>query len=869
VAKGRAHLLVPVAILIAIGAPSLTAGTARAQGPDPELFRAEDDLRGAGLMAQMGRFDDAVPLAESAVARFAALHKPRGEAETLAFLASVRAAEEDYPGAKDALARGFAATEKPPSIEDEDDPEETRAMLRGTRAAILYAEGDGKAALADIDAVDAWNTGRGRVGGTSVLRALVCLELHEVAGAVRAIDGARAALRSDAGRDERISVRQAAAFVDLAAGKSSEAVTELRAVNDDLEMSLSDLGGYATEEMLLSFAALVDDATETVVSAHMQFAPGDPAAARLAMTVLLQRKGRVMDAVALRRRLLHEHASGDAAGMEGELAAMRAQAASVTVGRRALPPDQAKKLADLEAAIEEKEQRLFEAVFRQTRREGSATEVTDLPWMKELSPPAPTLDAVRATLPEGGALMELARYRPIDPQGANEAARHGSPRFAVYVLAATGDLRWADLGEASPIDASIAALRRALADPRRDVREPARALDAAVMQPARGLLGGARTLYLAPSGTLNLVPFEALVDEAGHYLVERYAVRYVASGRDLAVAAPSARSGPPLVLAAPDFDHPPLGSAPTVPAAATVGDLHVRFPELPGTLAEARGLSTLLPGAAVLTGTAASRGALEQAHGPSILHVATHGFFLGADAGAAATGSRGLVLDVGGGAGGIPPRGDLLLARAGIALAGANVTGSAPGGGVMTALEVASLDLHGTKLAVLSACETGVGDTSNADGVFGLRRALVLAGAETQVLSLWKVDDEATAQLMLGYYARLRRGEGRSDALRDEKLAMLSSPRFAHPFYWASFIASGDATTLDGKPSVPRFAPLARPRGVVAPTGRGCACGVASSSPRGSAAPLLALLGAGILFAARRQRDASTGRKMSFVPTGP
>ena len=91
----------------------------------------------------------------------------------------------------------------------------------------------------------------------------------------------------------------------------------------------------------------------------------------------------------------------------------------------------------------------------------------------------------------------------------------------------------------------------------------------------------------------------------------------------------------------------------------------------------------------------------------------------------------------------------------------------------------------------LSACETGLGETKPGDGVYGLRRALVMAGAESQVMSLWQVSDDATRALMTAYYARLKAGEGRSGALRQVQLEMLHSPTRQHPYFWASFILSG------------------------------------------------------------------------------
>ena len=119
--------------------------------------------------------------------------------------------------------------------------------------------------------------------------------------------------------------------------------------------------------------------------------------------------------------------------------------------------------------------------------------------------------------------------------------------------------------------------------------------------------------------------------------------------------------------------------------------------------------------------------------------------------------------------------------------------------GILTALEASGLNLYGTQLVVLSACETGVGDINIGEGVYGLRRALVLAGAETQVMSLWAVSDEATRELMVNYYKRLLRGEGRGEAMRQAQLEMIKSDARNHPFYWAGFIVSGNWEKLDLK----------------------------------------------------------------------
>jgi CHAT domain-containing protein len=137
------------------------------------------------------------------------------------------------------------------------------------------------------------------------------------------------------------------------------------------------------------------------------------------------------------------------------------------------------------------------------------------------------------------------------------------------------------------------------------------------------------------------------------------------------------------------------------------------------------------------------------------------------------------------------------LLRSGLALAGANEQ-KKEDNGILTALEMTGLNLWGTKLVVLSACDTGVGEVRSGDGVHGLRRALVLAGSETQVMSLWPVSDRRTRELMVSYYEGLGRGEGRGEALRQVQLKMLKDVKRGHPYYWASFIQSGEWAKLEG-----------------------------------------------------------------------
>jgi len=275
--------------------------------------------------------------------------------------------------------------------------------------------------------------------------------------------------------------------------------------------------------------------------------------------------------------------------------------------------------------------------------------------------------------------------------------------------------------------------------------------------PLEPALVKAREVFWAGDGLLRLVPLSALVDSGGHYLIEgERRFHQIGTGRDLVSWSEVwASQKPPQVIANPVFGE------------TYDGTLH--FVPLRGAETEAQGIREQFPLAESIGSEAATPEAIQALVAPRFLHLATHGFYEPPESAGA--------------------EGDPSL-RTGIALAGANRGPE----GILRANEVAGMNLRGTSLVVVSACETGLGEVAYADGVFGLQRSLTLAGARTQVLSLWPVDDGKTALLMIDFYRNLKDGKTKSEALREAQLSMIKEGE--PPTFWAAFVIFGDPGKL-------------------------------------------------------------------------
>ena len=583
----------------------------------------------------------------------------------------------------------------------------------------------------------------------------------------------------------------------LAKGDAPKAVNCFQRIVAIEEMNLPLNLSVGSERQKLAYFDSFSGELEKFISFQVLQDPAESEARDLAATALLQRKGRVFDAVADNLGALRNRSNTEDRALVDQLKELTSKLAALVLNgpQRASPADHQKAIQSLADQRDKLEAQLSRRSMGYYERSSTVT-----------------LAAIKATIPADAALVEFAVYRPYDAKKSVESGQSfGERRYVAYVVTNHGDVRWKDLGAAKEIDNFVGAFRQALRDPSRgDIKQLSRSLDEKVFRPIRALAGDAFHLLLSPDGQLDLIPFEALVDERNRFLIERYSVTYLSTGRDLLrLQIPRKSNGGPLLVADPVFGEPSetviaqakqhdekFARAVAARRSITAGDdlSGVYFAPLSGTARETRAIRSLFPDATLLSGEQATKAALKSVNAPAILHVATHGFFL-RDTGDSSENSetsstRGI---------NTLAKIENPLLRSGLALAGANLDRGGADNGILTALEAANLNLWGTKLVTLSACDTGVGEVKNGEGVYGLRRAFFLAGTESLVMSLWPVSDYVTRELMTQYYTGLKKGLGRGEALRQAQLAMLKRKGREHPFYWASFIQAGEWANLDGK----------------------------------------------------------------------
>lgn len=286
-----------------------------------------------------------------------------------------------------------------------------------------------------------------------------------------------------------------------------------------------------------------------------------------------------------------------------------------------------------------------------------------------------------------------------------------------------------------------------------------------------GSLSDIKTIYFSPDGVYSQINLNTLKDPNGKYLVQEKVVKLIGNPKDLLATSTTSSSSTKNAFL---LGFPTYGSKDIVP--------------LPGTQKELQQVKSALVSGRYsvqdVTQANATESAIKRVASPKIMHVATHGYFL------EDVQSKGSVFGVQ-----VEYAKNNPLLRSGLMLAGAssesdNASFSEEENGILTAYEAMNLNLNKTDLVVLSACETGKGDVQSGEGVYGLQRAFVMAGADKMIMSLWKVDDAATQDLMSRFYRNwILSGQEMTQAFRNAQIQLMST--YPEPYYWGAFVMVG------------------------------------------------------------------------------
>ena len=562
---------------------------------------------------------------------------------------------------------------------------------------------------------------------------------------------------------------------------------------------------YMSERQRLIFLATIPGTVPLYLSFALMYHERLPDLSGKAYDALLAEKGFIaQSAAALRAKIL---ASGDkqTLAMLDKLTAEKTALAGLVESAGGDPADRRKQISQLTGEADQLEQQIVERSARlaESKTLASAT------WRD-----------VQKALKPGEAAVEMARFQFHNGKSFTSTMYY----IALVVTPESKSPEFVVLGEAQKLESAPMASFRSGVGATRGIEvetEPGQANASAAAgdthaaygafwKPLEPALGAVKRVYLSPDGVLNQVPVGLLIDDAGKLVMEKCEVRVVNSTKDLLRPHSAAQARTALLVGNPKFDLSEVEERTALsqvgggaqaqavvqsPAGAGQrgGELAGNaLPPLPGTEQEVNAVNALMKSAgwqpALYTGEQALKSVVEQTHGPRVVHVATHGFFLSDQELAKTANASG---------GKTPPVEDPML-RSGLFFAGADRVraGAAQAGGaddgVLTAYEASELNLEGTELVVLSACETGLGQQSNGEGVFGLRRGLQEAGADAVMMSMWSVPDRETQELMRLFYKNWLGGMEKPEALRQAQLQERELVRKRYgkdlPFYWGAFV---------------------------------------------------------------------------------
>ena len=588
--------------------------------------------------------------------------------------------------------------------------------------------------------------------------------------------------------------------------RNSEALALMERAQMIDRKQIDQILGFAPESQQTQFLVTRESNLFGYLSLIYQRFPDNPRAIRNALDVWLARKGILLETQKRIQDVLAAVDNPQAQEILTKMIEVRQKLARLVLGGPGSegPESYQKRIIDLSKQKEFLEGQLsrLSQSFAQQRK-------------TRISTPS----SIASALPQGAVLIEIARIRDYD----FKARKWVASRYLAFVLSPRkgSDVSLIDLGEADNIDRKATSFKKSLGNSKTlpDVlAKQSNDLYRMIFAPLTSAIGGSKQIFLSPDGILNLIPFEVLRDDKDRYLIETHIFHYVSAGRDIAgYGMIKERGQKALLMGDPDFDLAARamtkdGERPLTRSRQMQG---LTFSRLPETREEVEAIAAIMGRSTcdTYTGEYASETVLQQRRIPRILHLATHGFFLSDQDWSSLMDEKNRGITIMGKDKPFPQKPVRIenpFLRSGLALAGANRSLAQEGvtDGILTAEKILGLNLRGTDLVVLSACETGMGDVKNGEGVYGLRRAFTQAGAKSLVMSLWEVPDRETKELMVSFYKNLQSGRmNRAEALRNAALEEWQTVKSRYgsdnPYYWGAFVFLGESEIDTIKPGDP------------------------------------------------------------------
>lgn len=590
-------------------------------------------------------------------------------------------------------------------------------------------------------------------------------------------------------------------------GKLDSALTLYYKAFEMYHQMFQDVAQFVSEQEALRTALLSERSSNLYLSTYSELRNPSEQRRAEAANVLLQSKGKISDEIFQRHQMFVRDGTPriDSLSHKYHTAKVRLAAQYIQSERMHTGTGSVSVLDSLSRLVTHLESELVH---------------TSGDFKKALPPENITSEKIVRCLPSSTVLVEFVKHSFFDWETQSDHPKYS----ALILLRGERNPRIVELGDATVIDNLVSRYRKHMlvtslsgVTPARweEYKSIARSLFKKIWQPLQLKLNEGETIIIAPDGALNLLAFGGLMKPSGNYLIEEHSLHYLSAGRDLLRLEQKKESGKGLLaFGDADFDAPVEARIKDQQPMLARNEEQDQFnavrnarsncfmmsnetvQSLPATHFEVEAVGsnwkqkyTIEP-ISVYYGAGASEEHFKQhATGNRSIHIATHGYFLDVTCSDQSIISK--------------RRQDVTienpLLRSGLLLAGANLHGEgadAPGAedGILTALEVSSLDLRGTDLVVLSACETGLGKIEQGEGVYGLRRAFQLAGAKTVVSSLWQVPDRETTTFMKILYSQ--NAKTYPELFQKTAIQRLNELRIrkqsTHPYTWAGFIATGD-----------------------------------------------------------------------------